>query len=261
MVTEQILKWDEELALRRRKAWTRDGRHVSSLHVATLDGTEVLVGKLSEKPIPFYRHEEVVAVEDHYWRRGGLGNHGGDDLINEKPAALDEPWTEQRQRARKFTRDGWNFTSVVSKPEFGLCSDGSCYRCRLVTVLADTEELFNLNGNRKEPHMDEIELTGSARRLESSDLITLLTENGIPMQVRPFELPEAVVEVKDSGEKITHNLTDVDAKTLDQMCRMFRSMIFVHAQKVDPNLTGLRRQMVEDQINRELGVTASESDQ
>ena len=73
--------WNREAALEQKKAITRDGRLVIDLKQSVLDGREVLTGSVGTKKPPF-KAGEMVFLESHYWENGGLGRHGGDDLLN-----------------------------------------------------------------------------------------------------------------------------------------------------------------------------------
>jgi hypothetical protein len=73
--------WDMALALREKRAVTRDGRQVYFLKVSILDGREVLTGKVAEKKGPPVKNT-ILKTENMWWFNGGLGAHGGDDLMN-----------------------------------------------------------------------------------------------------------------------------------------------------------------------------------
>jgi len=73
--------WNREDALEKKKAITRDGRLVINLKESVLDGKKVLTGAVATKKPP-YKADEMVLLENHYWSSGGLGRHGGDDLLN-----------------------------------------------------------------------------------------------------------------------------------------------------------------------------------
>ena len=75
------MSWDRAKALREGKAKTRDGRHVVDLREAVLDGKAVLGGRITASKPPWKRGR-IIPVESAYWEAGGLGLHGGDDLIN-----------------------------------------------------------------------------------------------------------------------------------------------------------------------------------
>ena len=73
--------WNREAALEKRQANTRDGRAVLDLREATLDGQTVLVGFVTDEKRPFKRGH-IIKGEHHWWGAGGLGCHGGDDLVD-----------------------------------------------------------------------------------------------------------------------------------------------------------------------------------
>lgn len=72
--------WSTEEALKIGKAKTRDGRFVLGLKLAVLDGRQVLVGDITIKKRGF-KADQTLLLESHYWEAGGLGRHGGDDLV------------------------------------------------------------------------------------------------------------------------------------------------------------------------------------
>lgn len=74
--------WDRTKALQKKAAWTRDGRIVTQLREATLDGRTVLIGVITTTKGP-WKHGTILQIESAYWERGGLGLHGGDDLVTE----------------------------------------------------------------------------------------------------------------------------------------------------------------------------------
>ena len=75
------MPWNRQRALRLGKARTRDGRDVINLQEATLDGRQVLIGVIIQKKRPYPDHR-CLKTEHAYWERGGLGFHGGDDLLD-----------------------------------------------------------------------------------------------------------------------------------------------------------------------------------
>jgi hypothetical protein len=75
--------WNREKSLKIGRAQTRDGRDVINLREAVLDGRDVLVGDVATTKRKHYKNDQVVVhVESAYWEAGGLGKHGGDDLVN-----------------------------------------------------------------------------------------------------------------------------------------------------------------------------------
>jgi hypothetical protein len=81
MTPKSPTQWDRQKALANHRAMTRDGREVFSLAAAILDGKTVLVGKVATRNQP-YPDGQIVRIEAHYWSDGGLGLHGGDDLMS-----------------------------------------------------------------------------------------------------------------------------------------------------------------------------------
>lgn len=75
--------WNQTNAIKAGKAWTRDGRPVSGLIEAMLGGQKVLIGYVVT--LGTKKSEAKYKFEHHFWRDGGLGCHGGDDLINDRP--------------------------------------------------------------------------------------------------------------------------------------------------------------------------------
>lgn len=73
------MRWNREMALRAGQAMTRDGRLVVCLKEATLDGREVLTGLVVR---PEDAGKRMPRLERMVWEAGGLGQHGGDDLVN-----------------------------------------------------------------------------------------------------------------------------------------------------------------------------------
>lgn len=76
--------WIESKVLQAGKCYTRDGRIVFDLKRAILDDREILIGKVTIGKPPFAK-KGIVKTERHYWERGGLGTHGGDDLVLQPP--------------------------------------------------------------------------------------------------------------------------------------------------------------------------------
>ena len=84
------MSWDRERALRLGRARTRNGRDVFILREAILnvrsketetESINILIGAvvLDKRP---YRKNTILKTELHYWEGGGLGHHGGDDLVD-----------------------------------------------------------------------------------------------------------------------------------------------------------------------------------
>ena len=73
--------WDQDRALKTKRAITRDGRDVFDLHIVEIDGKEALAGMVALVRPP-YKREQIIKTEWHiWWSLGGLGGHGGDDLM------------------------------------------------------------------------------------------------------------------------------------------------------------------------------------
>jgi len=64
-------------------AKTRDGRDVFNVRRAILDGDRVLIGEVAIDRPP-YKPGKIIKTESMYWGAGGLGRHGGDDLMEVK---------------------------------------------------------------------------------------------------------------------------------------------------------------------------------
>jgi len=82
------MSWNRKQALAKGRCKTRDGRIVLGLHEATLhDETNmvknrsVLIGDVVD---PQKKQGTIMLFsEAHIWPPGGLGHHGGDDLVDE----------------------------------------------------------------------------------------------------------------------------------------------------------------------------------
>jgi hypothetical protein len=72
--------WDMVEALKTKRVRTRDGRDVFNFKKAIMNGETVLIGDVAIKKPP-YPNNTIINYESHYWSGGGLGHHGGDDLV------------------------------------------------------------------------------------------------------------------------------------------------------------------------------------
>ncbi len=86
--------WNRDAAIKSGRANTRDGRTVVGLREAELDGRPVLVGQVLAG-----RKGPLLCLENAWWEAGGLGLHGGDDLVD-APARAKKNHRQSRVRNR-----------------------------------------------------------------------------------------------------------------------------------------------------------------
>jgi hypothetical protein len=83
------MSWNRKQALAKGRCKTRDGRIVLGLHEATLhDETHIVKNKpvlIGDVVDPRRERPKgtILLSEAHIWPPGGLGHHGGDDLVDE----------------------------------------------------------------------------------------------------------------------------------------------------------------------------------
>jgi len=75
--------WNRKAAIKSQRAKTRDGRYVLNLRESELNGIPVLTGIICHTKQP-WKKGQVLVGENAYWESGGLGTHGGDDLVDYK---------------------------------------------------------------------------------------------------------------------------------------------------------------------------------
>ena len=66
---------------------------------------------------------------------GGLCGQPKDAPVHQQETEA----TGVRELAEKFVAIGWELSHAASSPMYGLCNDRSCWRCRLVDFITETE--------------------------------------------------------------------------------------------------------------------------